>query len=138
MLEVTAIGNLAAAPELRYTQSGQEVTNFRIACRAGKDKDGEPNTEWGNQAIACHEYLNRGDKVAVSGPLSTRQYTTKEGRYGFALEMRASSIEFVSTKNREASNDDEAQQPQQQPQQPPQQPTQQRQPARQRQPAQQP
>ena len=46
---VILIGNLGRDPELRYTQSGQAVTNFSVATNEKwKDKDGQPQerTEW--------------------------------------------------------------------------------------------
>ncbi len=47
--KVILIGNLGANPELRYTQGGQAVANFRIATNEKwNDKNGQTQerTEW--------------------------------------------------------------------------------------------
>ncbi len=72
--KVILIGNLGADPEIRYTQSGIPVANFRIATTErwkGQDGQQQENTEW-HQIVAwrrlaeiCSEFLSKGSKVYI-------------------------------------------------------------------------
>ena len=66
------IGRLTADPELRYTQSGTAVANFRLAVdrpftnQAGeREADFIPIVVWDKQAETCANYLSKGRLVAV-------------------------------------------------------------------------
>ena len=67
--KVILIGNLGRDPEMRYTPSGQAVTQFTVAVnRNYKDAQGERQEEtewfrvvaWGQQAEFSAEYLRKG------------------------------------------------------------------------------
>ena len=72
------VGYLGRDPEMRYTPSGQAVTNFNVATsRQYTDFNGQPVKEtiwfrvsvWGKQAETCNQYLKKGSKVLVEGRL---------------------------------------------------------------------
>jgi single-strand DNA-binding protein len=94
--KVILIGNLGADPEIRYTQSGMAVANFRIATTDRfKDREGEwqERTEWhrivffGRTAEVCGEYLTKGKQVYVEGRLQTRSWEDKEGQTRYTTEI---------------------------------------------------
>ena len=81
--KVILIGNLGADPELRYTNNGTAVANFRIATNdQWTDKNGEKQerAEWHNIVAwsklgeICGKYLKKGRPVYVEGRLQTRQW----------------------------------------------------------------
>jgi len=98
----TIKGNLAANAELRYTQSGTAVLNFRVAVStyAGKDGQGaaQEHTEWVNcvvwsdRAEGLAKVLSKGDQVLVSGEARTRQYEDKEGQKRSSVELHAREV----------------------------------------------
>lgn len=99
------IGNLGADPELRYTQSGQAVGNFRIATNEKwKDKDGDmqERTEWhrivvwGKTAENCEKYLAKGRQVYVEGRLQTNEWEDKDGNKRYTTEIVAQTVQFLS------------------------------------------
>lgn len=103
--KVIIIGNLGADPELRYTQAGQAVANFRVATNERwTDKDGQTQerTEWhrivvwGRQAENCEKYLSKGRQVYVEGRLQTREWDDKDGNKRHTTEVVASSVQFLS------------------------------------------
>jgi single-strand DNA-binding protein len=105
------IGNLTANPEMRYTEGGKAVTSFSIAINNGKTPDGEerPPTyidvvTWEKLAENCAEYLRKGKKVAVSGPINVDKYTDSEGVKRVKYRIRALQVEFLSPRS---DNDDE-------------------------------
>lgn len=99
---VILIGRLATDPELRYTQSGVAVTNFRLAVdRPFKNQQGEKETDffpiivWRKQAEACAHNLNKGRLVAVEGRLQTRSYQAKDGSTRWITEIVADNVRFL-------------------------------------------
>ena len=107
--KVTLIGNLGADPETRYTRSGDDVTNFRIATNERWTRNGEmqERTEWhrivtfGNLAKTCGKYLSKGRQVYVEGRLQTRKWTDRNGNDRYATEIVARSVQFLGG-NRDA------------------------------------
>ena len=100
---ITLLGNLGAAPELRYTQSGSTVCSFSIATTETWVKDGEKkeDTEWhkiivfGKQGENCAKYLKKGRKVCIEGRLKSRSWEDKEGIKRYSVEVIASNVVFV-------------------------------------------
>jgi len=98
-------GNLTHDPELRYTPSGQAVTNFSIANnRRYRNQAGEWKEEtsflrivaWARQAEVCNEYLKKGSPVLVEGRLMQRSWQTPEGQKKSTVEIRALRVHFLS------------------------------------------
>ena len=83
---VTLMGRLTAAPELKQTQSGVPVLSFCIAVdRNFQPKDGEKQADfinlvaWRNTAEFIARYFRKGDMIAVTGEIQTRKYQDKDG-----------------------------------------------------------
>jgi single-strand DNA-binding protein len=95
------IGNLGRDPEMRYTPSGQPVTQFTVAVnRNYKDGTGEWQEEtewfrivaWGPLAERTAEYLRKGRKVYVEGRLQTRQWEDQSGQKRYTTELIANTV----------------------------------------------
>lgn len=103
MASTTLTGNLAAAPELRFTANGRPVANFTvIENRRRRDAsapsgwvDDEPLsmrcTVWGEQAEHLAATADRGTRVTVSGALVPRSWE-KDGEKRHALELVADDV----------------------------------------------
>ncbi|HEX9636903.1 MAG TPA: single-stranded DNA-binding protein [Acidobacteriota bacterium] len=105
--KVILVGNLGADPELRYTQSGKAIANFRIATsRKFKGADGQlqEQTEWhrivawDKLAEIVGEYLSKGRSVYVEGRLQTRQWQDKEGQKRFTTEIVAENLQMLGSR----------------------------------------
>ncbi|MCI0519757.1 MAG: single-stranded DNA-binding protein [Chloroflexi bacterium] len=106
-------GNLGKDPEMRYTPSGQAVTNFNVATsRQYTGSDGNLVKEtiwfrisaWGKQAETCNTYLKKGSKVLVEGRLvpdaatgGPRIWTRQDGTSGASFEVSANTVRFLSS-----------------------------------------
>lgn len=99
--KVILIGRLGRDPEMRYTPSGQPVTNFSLATDesyTGKDGNKVEKTEWhrivvwGKQAEFCGNYLAKGRLVYVEGKLETRKWTDKDGAEKYTTEIKADRV----------------------------------------------
>jgi single-strand DNA-binding protein len=99
--QCTFCGNLGADPELRYTQSGRAVLNFRIACsEPRKQQDGSwgshtewvPITVWGNRAEGLNKFLAKGHTVVVVGKMRTTKYQDRNGQDRWKTEIHADEV----------------------------------------------
>lgn len=101
--KVFLIGRLAADPEVRTTQSGQQVVNFRIATnRVWKNQSGEKQEQvefhtvvaWGKLADIINQYLKRGGLVMIEGRLQTRSWTGQDNVKRYRTEIVAEGLQM--------------------------------------------
>lgn len=99
---VILIGRLATDPELRYTQSGVAVTNFRLAVdRPFANQQGEreadffPIVTWRKLAETCAHNLGKGRLIAVEGRLQSRSYQAQDGGTRWITEVVADNVRFL-------------------------------------------
>jgi single-strand DNA-binding protein len=96
------VGNLAADPELRFTNTGTPVANLRVAVtqrvqdRDGTWRDGETSFHkvnvWRDQAQNLTDSLGKGDRVMVTGRLRQRAWETPEGEKRTTTEIDADEV----------------------------------------------
>ncbi|AZI65511.1 MULTISPECIES: single-stranded DNA-binding protein [Rhodococcus] len=100
---ITVIGNLTAAPELRFTPAGAAVASFTVAStprafdrNSNEWKDGDALfmrcNLWREAAENATESLTRGSRVIVSGRLKQRSYETREGEKRTVVELEVDEI----------------------------------------------
>ncbi len=104
--KIILIGRLVADPQLRYTQSGNAVTNFTLAVdRAFTNQSGEREADfidivaWRKQAEVCANHLTKGRLVAVEGSLQIRSYEDNNGIKRKAAEVVANNVRFLDKGN---------------------------------------
>ena len=104
--KVMLIGRLGADPEVRYTQNGTPVANFRIATnhRVKRGEEWEEVTEWhrivawNRLADTCSQYLRKGMLVYVEGSLRTREWEDREGNRRWSTEIIARDMQMLEPK----------------------------------------
>ncbi|APT85716.1 single-stranded DNA-binding protein [Corynebacterium aquilae] len=101
--QITLVGNLVADPELRFTPSGTQVANFRIAstprtynAKTGEWEDGESMfltcNVWRKAAENVAESLTKGMRVILTGRLRQRSYETREGERRSVFEVEVDEV----------------------------------------------
>lgn len=122
-------GNVGKDPETHTFQNGNSVTTFSVGVSQGYF---DQSHQWQDQGtmwitVECSPtaaqqlpYVRKGAKVLVTGLLSQRFYTKKDGSQGSELRVYAQALGF---QHRQQQNNAGTQQPQQgvyapQPQQP--------------------
>jgi single-strand DNA-binding protein len=109
--KVILVGRLGADPEVRYTQEGTMVTNFRLATNEQwTDKSGERmmKTEWhrivsfGKLAEICGNYLAKGRLVYVEGRIQTRSWDDRDGNKRYTTEIIAQNMQMLEPKGQES------------------------------------
>lgn len=102
--KIIVVGNLGRDPELRYTPQGTAVCDFSVATSEKKrDKSGEMQdvttwfkvTTWNKQAEVASKYLSKGKPVYIEGRLRLEEYTDRDGKTRFSLEVNATDIQFL-------------------------------------------
>ena len=108
-------GRIGADPELRFTQGGRAVLNFRVATdESWKDGDGkvQEHTEWhsvvywGARAEALNKIIGKGSQVLVEGRLRTSSWE-KDGQKHWKTEIHGDDIKLgASPKGAGGGGDD--------------------------------
>ena len=105
MNKVILIGNLAADPESRTTQSGVAQCTLRLAVqRRFANQQGVREADfftvvcWRQTAEFCSRYLSKGRKIAVEGSLQTRTYDAQDGSKRYVTEIIADNVEFCDSR----------------------------------------
>lgn len=98
------IGRLTADPELRRTPDGTAVCTFTLAVRRPASKDTSDFIDfvaWRQSAEYLCQYGHKGDIVAVSGSLQSRKWKDKNDNNRINWEIMANSVELLSSKKSE-------------------------------------
>lgn len=105
--KIILVGNLGRDPELRYTAQGTPVCSFSMATtERRKDRNGESQdqtiwfkvTLWNRLAETASQYLQKGKSVYIEGRLRVEEYTDREGRPRTSLEVTATDMHFIGSR----------------------------------------
>lgn len=101
-------GYVGQDPDLRSTQSGQQVANFSMATnRRWNDREGnrQEQTEWhnvvawGKQAETLAQYVFKGSELLVIGRLQTRSWEDRDsGQKRYKTEIVMEEFHFCGPK----------------------------------------
>lgn len=98
---ITLMGRLTRDPELKQTNNGVSVCAFTIAC----DRDfGEKQTDfidivtWRQTAEFVSRYFKKGNMAVVSGRLTIRDWTDRDGNKRKNAEIVADNVYFGERK----------------------------------------
>jgi single-strand DNA-binding protein len=107
MNKIIITGNISRDIEKRETNNGKAVANFSIAVSRpfGDETDFFNVVVWGNQAENCAKYLKKGSKVGIVGTLQNRSYEANDGTKRTITEIVAESVEFLSPKQAEETQE---------------------------------
>ena len=95
MNNITIAGSLGKDAEVRFLPNGDAVCSFSVADnQAGKDK---PAIWWncslfGSRGEKLAEYLKKGQTVTVSGTLTEREWTDKDGAKRKSMDLRVNDV----------------------------------------------
>lgn len=105
---VQLTGRITADPELRRTGDGTAVCSYSLAVKRPMVKDKTDFigcVTWRQGAEYLCQYAHKGDVLAVTGSLQSREWTDKQGNKRTAWEVVTDSVELLSRrKQQEGSN----------------------------------
>lgn len=103
-------GRLTRDPELKYTKaSGKAVASFTLAVSRPGVKDTTDFLRcvaWDKKAEFVSRYFRQGQRMEVSGIITTRQYE-KDGSNRTVTEIRCDQVFFGDNKKAEAMDETE-------------------------------
>ena len=109
--KVILTGRLTAAPELKTTSSGINVTTFSLAVQRNyKNGAGEYDTDfincvaWRNQADFISRFFDKGQLITVVGALTSRRYEDSNGNKRTAFEVVVDEALFAESKRDSQAN----------------------------------
>ncbi len=109
--QVTLLGRVGADPDLRSTKNGTAVLQLRLATDR-YSKNGHTETDWhsvvcwGKTAEAVARYVQKGDRVHVSGSLQQRSWQTDSGERRSKVEVHASEVIFLDSRSDRSGRDE--------------------------------
>lgn len=104
MNKVILIGRLTKEPETRYTQNNICVCSFTLAVNRRSKQQGQPDADfinivaWQKTGEFCGKYFTKGQQVAVSGRLQTRNWDDNDGKKHYVTEVIAEEAFFADSK----------------------------------------
>lgn len=104
MNKLYVIGRLTRNPEQRTTQSGLQVCTFTVAVNRRQKEGEEPQadffkvTAWRKLAEVCGRYLQKGYRVAVTGPVGLEQWQGQDGQNKAQMTITAEDVEILTSK----------------------------------------
>ena len=102
---ITITGTLGRDMEQRAMPNGDPVGNFSVADSQGREK---PTIWWncqlfGKRVSALAPYLMKGQQVTVTGNVTEREWTDKEGGKRKQMEIRVSDLALQGGKREQAA-----------------------------------
>lgn len=107
MNKVFLVGNLAADPIVKNTQSGTIIVNLTVATSDQKSRSETyffPCVAFNQQAKFIGDYLKKGDMVSIDGRLTRRSYVSKEGKNVYVTEIIIETIKSHGRKQNQENN----------------------------------
>jgi single-strand DNA-binding protein len=116
MNNITVAGTLGKDCELKQTANGNTIANFSVADSMGRDKGTIWwNCQlWGKRAEALSSYLVKGQAVTVSGTVTEREWTDKEGAKRKAVEINVNDVALQGGRRESSEPQQERRSPKQQ------------------------
>jgi len=105
MNSITVAGSLGKDAEVRYLPNGDPVASFSVADSQGRDK---PTIWWncslfGKRAVALDEYLKKGQAVTITGTVTEREWTDKDGGKRKSMDVRVQDVALQGGKREAAA-----------------------------------
>lgn len=104
-------GRLTDDVDLRYTQSGSAVGNFRLAVnRRFKSDSGQREADfincviWQKGAENLANFTHKGSLIGVEGKIQTRNYTNDEGNRVYITEIVVEGFSLLESRNENQGN----------------------------------
>lgn len=105
----TAVVRIGNDPEQKFTGDGTSIVSFNGAVDSGFGNNKTTTwiryNVWGKRGESVLPYLAKGNQVAVTGELSNRKWTDKEGQDRYSLEVRVNELTLIGGKQDKPQQD---------------------------------
>lgn len=101
-------GNLGRDAESRFTPGGDAVVQFSVGVKSGFGDKATTTwarcAMWGKRGEAVAQYLTKGQLVGISGEVTMREFTNKEGVSKSSLEVRVNDLTLLGGKGEQSGD----------------------------------
>lgn len=116
MNKVILMGRLTRDPDIRYSQSGDNmaIARYTLAVdRRGRKQDNGSDQQtadfigcvtFGKNAEFAEKYLRQGTKIAITGRIQTGSYTNRDGQKVYTTDVVVDEQEFAESKKETQDN----------------------------------
>lgn len=101
MNSINLLGRLTSDVELKQTTTGKAVCSFTLAVDRPNTKDKTDFINcvaWERTAEFIARYFRKGNRIAVTGILTSRQFQDQQGKNRVAFEVLIDRAEFCESK----------------------------------------
>lgn len=102
MNQVVLVGRIVREIELKTIGEKRQVVNNVLAInRTHRDKNGDHQTDfinfvaWGNLANLIEKYCEKGQRIAISGPLHSKSYQTPDNQVRYLTEVYVQNLTLL-------------------------------------------
>lgn len=105
-------GRIANDLELRATNTGKSICEFRLATNRPANKDGERVADfincrvWNKTAENLVKYQKKGNLIAVFGRMQVDTYQDKDGKNKYNNYVLVEELEFLESKKEKSNSND--------------------------------
>jgi len=101
MNQICIAGKLTKDADMRFLPNGDAVASFGLADNMGKDKGAIfwNCSLFGKRGESLAPYLLKGSPVTVSGSVSERSYTDKDGQQRKSMDVRVNDVALQGGRN---------------------------------------
>lgn len=105
MNKVIMIGRLCGDVETRSTQSGNNISFYRLAVDRPYKQEGQPTTDFfncvafGNNGKFAAAYLKKGVKIAIEGQIQNTSWENSKGERMYGNQIIVDRHEFCEKKS---------------------------------------
>ena len=100
MNSVSLMGRLTKQPEIKITPTGKSVLSFTVAVNRGQEEVDFINcVAWEKTAEFVTRFFKKGDMVALTGSLRTRNYEDKNKQQRTIVEVLVERAYFTGGKS---------------------------------------
>lgn len=96
-------GNLGRDAETRFTPGGDAIVQFSVGVKSGYGDKATTTwarcSMWGKRGEAVAQYLTNGQLVGISGEVTMREFTNKEGAKQSSLEVRVNDLTLLGKRD---------------------------------------
>lgn len=99
MNTINLTGRLTNDVELKTTQNGKSVCSYNLAVNRPKVKDTTDFitcVTWNQGAEYLSKYAHKGDKVGITGVLTSRKWQDQNGNNRIAFEVVTDTVEILA------------------------------------------
>lgn len=107
---VVLIGRLTKDPELRYTPNNVAVATFNLAVnRRFKNNEGVHEADfincvmWNKSAENLSNWIKKGNMIAITGRIQTRNYENQNGQRVYVTEVVAETFQNLEKRDNTAN-----------------------------------